>query len=110
MRRVFNHDLLLIVDSDGFRVATIRSSGDGKATVIGGLGGRTVDVEWEVGEFLNLLGLSTSAEDEETAGEADSEKDQDDESDEEFGHGWGHGIGTAARVVSDDESGNYGHC
>lgn len=69
-----------------------------------------VDVEWEVGEFLHLLGLSTSAEDEETAGKAKTAKEQDDEGDEEFDHGWGHGIGTAARVVSDDESGDERHC
>ena len=89
-------------------MATIRSSGDGEATVIREFGGRTVGVEWEVGEFLNLLGLSASAEDEEGASEADAEKDQDDKCDEEFHHCWGH-CGVLARVVSDGESWDDGH-
>lgn len=66
-------------------------------------------MEREVGEFLNLLGLSASAEDKKASGEADAEKDQHDECDEKFHHGWGHSAG-AARVVSDDESGDNGHC
>lgn len=66
-------------------------------------------VEWEVGEFLDLLGLSASAEDEETSGKAYAEKNQDDQCDKKFHHGWGHS-GVAARVASDGESGNDGHC
>ena len=66
-------------------------------------------VKREVGEFLDLLGLSASAEDEETTGKAHAKEDQDDECDEKFDHGWGHS-GAAARVVSDDESRDNGHC
>lgn len=89
-------------------MATVRSSSDGEAALIRGVGGRTAGVEWEVGELLDLLGLSASAKDEETAGEADTEKNQNDQYDEKFHHGWGHG-GSAARAVSDDESGDDGH-
>lgn len=92
-------------------MATIRNSGDGKATVVGGFRGRVAAVEWEIGEFLNLLSLSTSAENEEAAGEAEAEEDEDDECDEKFHHGWGHGGGgAAAGVASDDECGDDGHC
>ena len=79
--------------------------------MIGGFRGGMAGVEWEVCEFLNLLGLSASAEYEETSNEADGDKDEDDKSDKEFHHCWGHGGGgAAARVVSDDESGDDGHC
>ena len=66
-------------------------------------------MEGEVGEFVNLLGLSAGSEDEETAGEAAANKDEDEKCDEKFDHGWGHG-GSIARAVSDDESGNDSHC
>lgn len=65
-------------------------------------------MKWEVGELLDLLGLSASAKEEETAGEADTDKDQDDERDKKFHHCWGHG-GGAARAISDDESGDDSH-
>ena len=45
-------------------MTSIGSSGDGKAAVIRHLGGGRAGVDGEVGEFLNLLGLSASAEDE----------------------------------------------
>ena len=89
-------------------MTAIRSSGDSKAAMIGEFGGRTAGVEWEVGEFLHLLGLSASAENKQAASKADTEKDQDNERDEKFHHGRGHG-GFTARVVSDDESGDDGH-
>ena len=76
--------------------------------MIGGFG-RTAAVEWKVREFFNLLGLSASAEDQETTSEADTKKDQDDKNDKKFYHGWSHG-GATARVVSDDESGDDSHC
>ena len=65
-------------------------------------------MEWEVGELLDLLGLSASAKDKETAGEADTDKDQDDERDKKFHHGWGH-AGGAARAISDNKSGGDSH-
>ena len=65
-------------------MATIRSSGYGEAAVIGRFGRRTASVEWEVRELLYLLRLSASAEDEETASEADAEEHQDDKSDKKF--------------------------
>lgn len=104
-----DQDLLLIVYSDWLGVASVRSSSDCKAAVIGGFGRRTAGVEWEVGELLDLLGLSASAKDEETAGEGDTDKDQDDESDKKFHHGWGHGGGGGTRAVSNDESWDDGH-
>ena len=103
-----DQDLLFIVYSDWLRVATVRSSSDGKAAVIRGFGCRTAGVEWEVGELLDLLGLSASAKDEKTAGEGDTDKDQDDECDQEFHHCWGHG-GGATGAISDDESGDDSH-
>lgn len=92
-------------------MATIRSSGYGEAAVIGGFGGRTASVEWEVRELLHLLRLSASTEDEETASEADAEEDQDDECDKKFHHGRSHGgaAAAAARAVSDDECGDDRH-
>lgn len=71
-------------------------------------GGRTTGFEWEVGEFLDLLGLSASAKCKETSGETDSENDKDDKCDKKFHHGWSHG--GATRLVSDGESGDDGHC
>lgn len=88
----------------------MRSSDDGKAAVTGGFGRRAAGVEWKMGEFLDLLGLSASAEDEEAAGEADAEQDQDDECDQKFHHGRGHAGAGAARIVSDDECGDDRHC
>lgn len=90
----------------------MRSSDDGKAAVFGEFGRRAAGVEWKMGEFLDLLGLSASAEDEEAAGEADAEQDQDDECGQKFHHGRGHaGAGAGAgRVVSDDECGDDRHC
>ena len=76
--------------------------------MIGGLR-RTAGVGWKVREFLNLFGLSASAEDKEAASKADAEKDKDEKYDKKLHHSWGHS-GAAARVVSDDESGNDGHC
>ena len=70
--------------------------------------GRTTRFEWEVGEFLNLLGLSASAKYKETSSETDGEKDEDDKCDKKFHHHWSHSVAT--RVVSDDESGDDGHC
>lgn len=90
-------------------MASIRSSGNGKAAMSGDFGGRATGVERQVGEFLNLLGLSASTQDEEATSEADAEKDQDDECDEKFHHGWGHCAAAAARIVSDDESGYDRH-
>ena len=80
--------------------------------MIGVFGESRAGVEGEVGEFVNLLGLSAGTEDEETAGEADTDKDEDEKCDEKFDHGWGHGCCAIAiaRVVSDDESRNDGHC
>ena len=77
--------------------------------MVGDFGERRAGVEGEVGEFLNLLGLSARAEDEQPTSEADSKNHQDDECDKEFCHGWGHGA-AAARVVSDDEFGDDCHC
>ena len=62
-----------------------------------------------MGELFNLLGLLTSTEDEETAGEADTENDEDDECYQKLHHRWSHG-GVTTRVVSNDESWNDGHC
>ena len=53
----------------------IWSSGDCKAAMVGIFGGRRAGVEWEVGEFVHLLGLSASAEDDEAGREADAKKD-----------------------------------
>ena len=67
-------------------------------------------MEGEVGELLDLLGLSASAKDEETAGERDTHEDENDESDKKFHHGWGHSGGRGAtRAVSDEESWDDGH-
>ena len=71
-------------------MASVGCSRDSEASVIRNLGGERVGVEWEVGEFLNLLGLSASAEDEEAAGETDAKEDKNDKGDKEFHHGWGH--------------------
>lgn len=56
-------------------MATIWSRGDCKAVMIGAFGERRIGGMREVGKFLHLLSLSTSAENEETGGEADSDKD-----------------------------------
>ena len=72
------------------------------------LGGRTTGFEGEVGEFLDLLGLSASANCKETSSETDGEKDEDDKCDKKFHHGWSHGGATG--LVSDDEFGDDGHC
>ena len=65
----------------------------------------------KVGEFLNLLVLSASVEDQEAAAETEDEKEKDYECNEQFDHGWSHGTGAAAaRVASDDESGDDCHC
>ena len=77
--------------------------------MIGVFGQRRAGVEGEVGELINLFGLSAGAEDKETAGEADTDKDEDEECDKKFDHCWGHCV-AIARAVSDDESGNDGHC
>lgn len=65
-------------------------------------------MNWEVGKLLDLLGLSASAKDEETASEGYTEKDQDNECDKKLHHCWGHG-GGAARAISDDEFGDDSH-
>lgn len=78
--------------------------------MVGGFGERRIGVIREIGEFLHLLGLSASTEDEETGGEAESEKDEDSECDKKFDHCGSHGAGAGARAVSDDESGDDGHC
>ena len=90
-------------------MTSIRCSRDGKTSVIRDLGGERAGMEWEMGEFLNLLGLSTSAEDEQAAGETDAEKDENDKGDKELRHGWGHCC-AVARVASGDECGNNRHC
>ena len=77
--------------------------------MVGVFGQRGAGVEGQVGELINLLGLSAGAEDEETAGEAETEKDEHEKGDKKFDHGWGHGR-AIARAVSDDECGNDGHC
>ena len=92
-------------------MVTVRSSGDGKVAMIRGFGERRAGVEGKVGEFLNLLGLSASTEDEETAGKAGTDKDQDEECDKKSHHGWGQSSSCCAvRAISDNKLGDDGHC
>ena len=89
-------------------MAIVWRCGDCKAAMIRRFEGRTTGFEWEVGEFLDLLGLSASAKYKETSSKTDAEKDEDDKGDKKSHHRWSHGAAT--RVVSDGESGDDGHC
>lgn len=66
-------------------------------------------MERKVGELLDLLSLSASAKDEETACEGNTDEDENDESDKKFHHSWGHGGAGATRAISKDESWDDGH-
>lgn len=66
----------------------------------------------KIGKFLDLPGLSTVAEYEEGSCKCEPQKEENDKGDEEMGHYWGDGRGSSsvARIISNDESGKYGHC